>query len=197
MPLPAPESRAKLLRLARQAIECALGSGRLGPLVCEGELGERRGVFVTLTRGERLRGCIGQVEPVEPLAQAVVHAAIGAATEDPRFPRVILEELPKIDIELSVLSLLRPLRPEEIIVGRHGLMVTRSYRRGLLLPQVAGERIWTVERFLEETCKKAGLDRNAWKLPGTIIEGFEAGVFGEREADGSLSQPASNLLLEA
>jgi AmmeMemoRadiSam system protein A len=194
MPLPALESRVKLLRLARLAIECALSSRKLEPVVCEGELSERRGVFVTLTRRERLRGCIGQVEAVEPLGQAVVHSAIAAATEDPRFPRVSLQELPEIEIELSVLSPLRPVRPEEIIIGRHGLMVTRSYRRGLLLPQVAEERSWTVERFLEETCGKAGLDRHAWKLPGTMIEGFEAGVFGEREVNALLSQPASGFV---
>ncbi|HEV2385790.1 MAG TPA: AmmeMemoRadiSam system protein A [Candidatus Acidoferrales bacterium] len=195
MPLPALESRAKLLRVARQSIESALGGGSLPPVICEGELAERRGVFVTLTFRNRLRGCVGQVEPIEPLGHAVAHSAIAAATEDTRFARVLLHELPEIEIELSVLSLLQPIRPEEIVVGIHGLMVTRGYRRGLLLPQVGGERSWTTERFLEETCAKAGLDRKAWKAAGTLIEGFEAGVFSEREVNAALQQAGPRAFL--
>jgi AmmeMemoRadiSam system protein A len=177
-----------LLRLARQAIECALTGRQMERVPCEGELAEQRGVFVTLTKRGNLRGCIGQVEANQPVAMAVVHCAIEAATGDPRFQPVTLEELAEIEIELSLLSPRRVARPEEIEIRRHGLLVTRGHRRGLLLPQVALEHGWGVERFLEETCRKAGLERDAWKQPGTTIEVFTADAWSESELHATLEQ---------
>jgi AmmeMemoRadiSam system protein A len=178
-----PESRVLLLRLARQAIESALGNRPFEILPAIPGLSEPRGAFVTLMRYGRLRGCIGQVEPVDPLPRVVTQCAVSAATRDPRFPPVVAEEISHLEIELSVLSRPHPVRYEEIQIGRHGLIATQSYRSGLLLPQVAEEQNWPVERFLEETCLKAGLDPYAWKQPETRIEAFTAEVFGERDFD--------------
>jgi AmmeMemoRadiSam system protein A len=176
-----PESRVLLLRLARQAIESALGNRPFEIQPAIPGFSEPRGAFVTLMRHGRLRGCIGQVEPVDPLARVVTQCAVSAAMQDPRFPPVAAEEIPQLEIELSVLSRPYPIRYEEIQIGRHGLIATQSYRSGLLLPQVAEEQNWPVERFLEETCLKAGLDPYAWKQPETRIEAFTAEVFGERD----------------
>jgi AmmeMemoRadiSam system protein A len=142
---------------------------------------EYGGTFVTLHRRGRLRGCIGQLGSHQTLVQAVAHSAKGAALEDPRFAPVPAHELPEIDIEISVLSLLCDISPDSIQPGTHGLLVTRGAQRGLLLPQVASQFHWPAQRFLEETCVKAGLDRDAWKDPATKIEGFTADVFSEAE----------------
>jgi AmmeMemoRadiSam system protein A len=139
------------------------------------------GTFVTLHRRGRLRGCIGQLDSHQTLADAVAHSAKGAALEDPRFAPVAPHELPEIDIEISVLSLFRDISLDNIEPGTHGLLVTRGSQRGLLLPQVASQFHWPAQKFLEETCVKAGLDRNAWKDPATKIEGFTADVFSEEE----------------
>jgi AmmeMemoRadiSam system protein A len=177
----APESRAVLLRVARQAIESAMIRRPLDSLPERPEFGRPQGAFVTLTRHGQLRGCIGKIEPVDPLVRVVAHCAMAAAIEDPRFPPVIPREVPELEIELSVLSSLSPIRFEEIDIGRHGLVATRGGQRGLLLPQVADEHNWPVERFLEETCLKAGLDAYSWKQPDTRIEAFTAEVFSERD----------------
>ncbi|HVB34443.1 MAG TPA: AmmeMemoRadiSam system protein A [Patescibacteria group bacterium] len=177
----AHETRAMLLRVARQAIELALVSRPLDNLPALPDLTEPKGAFVTLMRHGRLRGCVGQVEPVDPLARLVARCAVAAATEDPRFPPVAVEEVPQLEIELSLLSRPQPLRFEEIEIGRHGLIATQSSKTGLLLPQVADEKNWPVERFLEETCLKAGLDAYAWKQPETRIEAFTAEVFSDRD----------------
>jgi AmmeMemoRadiSam system protein A len=186
MSLLGPESRVILLRLARQAIEAAIVRRKLDSLPLQPELSERQGAFVTLTRHGQLRGCIGQVEPVDPLVKVVAHCAAAAATEDPRFTPVASEEIPTLEIELSILSRPGPVRFEEIDIGTHGLIATRGGRRGLLLPQVADEHNWPVERFLEETCLKAGLGPYDWKQPDTRIEAFTAEVFCERDLEGLL-----------
>jgi len=111
----------------------------------------------------------------------VTHSAKSAALEDPRFEPVQSEEVAEIEIEISVLSVLEEIVPEQIEAGRHGLMVSRGWQRGLLLPQVATEMRWTALRLLEETCVKAGLERGAWREPDTKIQGFTAEVFGESE----------------
>ncbi len=181
------------LQLARRAIDTFLRRGECRYVsVADPSLARPSGVFVTLERGRRLRGCIGQVEPIESLAIAVARCAIAAAHEDPRFEPVVLPELPEIEIELSVLSALEPIRPEMIEVGRHGLFVTRGSRRGLLLPQVAGDRGWHRERFLEETCAKAGLEPHAWRDPATLLRAFTAEVFSERDFPAILRVPAAS-----
>jgi AmmeMemoRadiSam system protein A len=184
-------SRLAALQLARRAIETFLRRGEVSHVsASDSALARPSGVFVTLHRHRRLRGCIGQVEPVEPLASAIAHCAVAAAREDPRFAPVALEELPEIEIELSVLSTLRLVRAEEVEVGRHGLLVTRGYRRGLLLPQVASERGWNPERFLEETCAKAGLEPRAWRDPSVLLHAFTAEIFSEREFSSALRASA-------
>ncbi|MGH9717965.1 MAG: AmmeMemoRadiSam system protein A [Candidatus Acidiferrales bacterium] len=139
------------------------------------------GVFVTLRRKSRLRGCIGQIGLPQPTAPLVAYCAHAAALEDPRFQSVQLHEVPEIEIELSILSALEEIVSERIEIGKHGLMVTNGTIRGVLLPQVATQYRWNALRFLEETCAKAGLDRNAWSAAETRVEAFTAEVFSESE----------------
>jgi AmmeMemoRadiSam system protein A len=113
----------------------------------------------------------------------VARSAINAALHDPRFSPVTGEEVTTLDIELSVLSSLQPIATDAIIAGEHGLMVMRDRNKGLLLPKVAAERQWSAQRFLEETCVKAGLSRDAWREPGTQVLGFTAEVFSGARID--------------
>lgn len=189
----ARESRVVLLRLARQAIESAVQSRPFDSLPSLPELNQPQGAFVTLTRHGRLRGCVGQVEPVDPLARVVAQCAVSAATEDPRFSPVVADEIAQLEIELSLLSRPKPVHFEEIEIGRHGLIASFMGRSGLLLPQVADEQNWPVERFLEETCLKAGLEANAWKRPETTIAAFTAEVFSERDLDLALSEGSGGI----
>lgn len=141
----------------------------------------RAGAFVTLHRGPRLRGCIGQISGSEPLVEVVAYCAKAAALEDPRFHPVRPDEVASLEIEISVLSPLEDITPEQIVAGKHGLLVSRGWQRGVLLPQVATQFNWNAERFLEETCVKAGLSPGAWKDAETHIQAFTAEVFSESE----------------
>lgn len=135
------------------------------------------GAFVTLKKHGELRGCIGFIEPVLPLHQAVMQASVYAACKDSRFLPVTRDELEDIDVEISVLTPLKKIRqPNRIMVGKHGLVIAMDGKRGLLLPQVAVEHNWTRETFLEQACLKAGLPKNAWRS-GADIFVFEAIVF--------------------
>ena len=142
---------------------------------------EHGGAFVTLHHRGRLRGCIGQIESSQSLVQVIAHSAKAAALEDPRFDPVRADELAEIEIELSVLSPPVEIAPDRIEAGTQGLIVSRGGQRGVLLPQVASERHWASMRFLEETCVKAGLERDAWGKPETKIHGFTAEVFQESD----------------
>lgn len=174
------DDRRALLGIARRAVIEAVERQRLLEVAAlAGALANPSGVFVTLRRRQRLRGCIGQLEAVEPIGQAVARCAMAAALDDPRFDPVLPIELVELEIEISAISGLERISLEEIEVGRHGLMVTRGYQRGLLLPQVASEFRWIRERFLEETCVKGGMERQAWKDPAARIEAFTAEVFSE------------------
>jgi len=176
------DERRLLLELARQAVlEAVLHGSLLVVPPVSGELAKPSGVFVTLRRRRRLRGCIGQVEPVDPLAHAAVHCAMAAALDDPRFEAVRPAELPELDIEISRLSPMMPITLREIEIGRHGLLISCGWQRGLLLPQVAAQFGWTAERFLEETCVKGGFEPDAWKDPGSRVEAFTAEIFSEAE----------------
>lgn len=169
-----------LLGLAREAIRLHL-EGRGTPQIemTDKVLSEKRGAFVTLTIGGRLRGCIGYPLPVKPLAEAVIEMAAAAATQDPRFDSIGLEDLDKIRIEISVLSLPRKVKkPEDVEVGKHGIIISKGYRKGLLLPQVPTENKWDRETYLRYGCLKAGLDEDEWKR-GVNIEVFTAQVFSE------------------
>jgi AmmeMemoRadiSam system protein A len=181
-PLSSDERRA-LLDLARHAILEAVCQGRVADIPpVSGALAQPSGAFVTLHRRGYLCGCIGQVgASSESLAATVLRCAIGAACEDPRFRPVRPEEVDELEIEISVLSELEPIEPEGVEVGRHGLVAARGQRRGVLLPQVPVEHHWTRERFLEETCEKAGLEPDAWKDPSTLLMAFTAEVFSEAD----------------
>jgi AmmeMemoRadiSam system protein A len=136
--------------------------------------------FVTIKKKGDLRGCIGHIIAVEPLWKTVQLMAIAASTEDPRFNPVTRDELSSLDLEISVLSPIVKVKDlTEIEVGKDGLIISRGYYRGLLLPQVATEYNWDRTTFLEQTCRKAGLPTNAYKDPETVIEKFTAIVFGE------------------
>jgi AmmeMemoRadiSam system protein A len=167
-----------LLRLAHQAMETAL-EGRLLDLTAPSEhLAEARGAFTTWHLEGRLRGCIGYVFPAQSLYRAVAETARAAAFDDPRFNPVTLAEARAVKAEISVLSTLRSIAPEEIVIGKHGLVITEGGRRGLLLPQVPVEWNWDRETFLAQTCRKAGLAPGAWQR-GAELQAFTAEVFGE------------------
>jgi AmmeMemoRadiSam system protein A len=177
-----PAERRALLSIAREAIRTRLTPGTSAgvppSLSEEGRLAVHAAAFVTLRRGELLRGCIGHLERDRSLAGVVAYAAVSAALEDPRFPPVTAAELDLLSIEISVLGPIQPVRdPETIEVGRHGLVVHSGGRRGLLLPQVATEWGWDRETFLEQLCLKASLPRSAWRTADLFT--FEALVFGD------------------
>lgn len=175
-----PSERRSLLALAHQAIRDAVVDQRLlEEIPSQGMFAERRGVFVTLHSKGRLRGCIGVVEGREPLGQGIVHAAASAALHDARFPQVRQHELEDLSIEISILSPMTPIRPDEVQIGKHGLLVVSGANRGLLLPQVATEHGLTREQFLEETCAKAGLPRDAWGHEDVQLFGFTCEIHAD------------------
>ena len=170
--------RQSLLRLARLAITEAVSRGQvLEAIPTDGIFSEQRGVFVTLHIGERLRGCVGVVEPEHSLGDSVVRCATGAAMRDPRFPAMRPYELSRLQIEISLLSTPRPIRPEEIEIGSHGLLIVQGTHRGLLLPQVAVNHHLTAGQFLTETCRKAELPADAWRDPEASLFGFICEIF--------------------
>jgi len=182
MPCLSEADRNAILELARQAVEEAVCRGRVLEGIPKTELFERRcGVFVTLHAGKRLRGCIGVIDAREPLGCSLARCAASAALEDPRFNRVRREEMQELEIEVSLLSPLERIRPEEIEIGKHGLLVEQGYHRGLLLPQVAVEHQLNREQFLRETCHKAGLPAEAWKEAETRIYGFTCEIVAMEE----------------
>ncbi len=193
----------RAVRLAREALGASLGpaaptdsaapfrSVELPPL-----FEERRGVFVTLRRLDgALRGCIGYPRPVEPLRAAIPHIAVAAALEDPRFRPVTLEELGRLVVEVSILTVPAPLAartPEErraaVVVGRDGLVIERSGQSGLLLPQVAVEERWDSARFLSAICEKAGLPLDTWQDLRSRLFTFQAEVFAEVSPGGPVEE---------
>jgi len=172
------QEKKELLRIAQSALEmCVLENRAYAPLTDNPKLVSKKGAFVTLKKNGRLRGCIGFTEPVFPLHQTVARAAIYAASRDVRFKPVQPSELKDIDVEISVLTPLRKIKnPNEVTVGKHGLVIAKGDRKGLLLPQVPVENRWSQKTFLEQTCVKAGLPRDAWRV-GADIYVFEAIVF--------------------
>jgi AmmeMemoRadiSam system protein A len=189
MSLLADREKKSLLEIARRAVVSAVEQQKPVQNLPERTEGEPRllrpaGAFVTLMLRGRLRGCLGQLESNSPLREVVDHCARAVVREDPRFLPVRPDELASIEIELSVLSSPEEIRPDEIKVGTHGLIVSNGRYRGLLLPQVAAQFRWSAMRFLEETCEKAGLPRDAWKSPETRVEAFTAEVFSEESLAG-------------
>jgi AmmeMemoRadiSam system protein A len=177
------EERALLLKLAHEAIAAAVEGRPHSPTPPSPHLAQPRGAFTTIYHRGDLRGCVGYVLPVHPLFQTVAETARSAALEDTRFWPVTREELPELAVSLSILSPLKPIQPEEVEIGRHGLLVSLGSHRGLLLPQVPAEHGWDRITFLEHTCRKAGLPVNAWQK-GAKLEAFTAEVFGDQGAEG-------------
>jgi AmmeMemoRadiSam system protein A len=177
-----PNQRTRLLQIARESIASVFD--RRVPEIdltrYDEVLRRPSGAFVTLEKHGQLRGCIGSIQAVAPLVQAVSTSAINAAFRDPRFMPVAREELSSLHIEISVMSPIVVVTDvAEIEVGRDGLIISKAGRTGLLLPQVATEHGWDRDTFLRHTCLKAGLPPEAWQTGECRIERFSAEVFGE------------------
>jgi AmmeMemoRadiSam system protein A len=175
-----PRARARLHAIALAAVRAAARGSDPEVEAPAGEVEILRpsGAFVTLRRRGTLRGCIGVIPAARPMWETVRDMAVAAAVRDPRFPPVEPEEVDDLRVEISVLAPLRRIRDvEEVAVGRDGLYVVRGALSGLLLPQVATEQGWDRESFLDHTCVKAGLPRDAWRDPETELHAFEAEVF--------------------
>lgn len=174
--------KSELFSMARKSIRDYLKSGQRQKIQTDDALFlEKRGAFVTLKKSGRLRGCIGRIAADEPLIKVICDMAIEAATADPRFPSVSESELDSIGLEISVMSPIEQITDiSKIKVGTHGIIIRKGFASGLLLPQVAAEYGWNTEQFLEQTCVKAGLNRDDWKK-GAKIFIFSAEVFGEKE----------------
>jgi AmmeMemoRadiSam system protein A len=176
----AERERQLLLQIARSALTLAVaGEPSLQEFPSDEILQLPAGAFVTLHRRGRLRGCVGQLPGRDALVAVVAHCARAAALDDSRFEPVTSAEVSEIEIEVSVLSALQDVTLEAIEAGRHGLVVSQGRQRGVLLPQVATQFNWGARRFLEETCVKAGLERDAWRDPATRVQAFAAEVFSE------------------
>jgi AmmeMemoRadiSam system protein A len=173
------EDRETLRTIARTTVEYVVRGEALPAFTISSEcLKADKGAFVTLKKAGHLRGCIGSLLGQRPLWETVQTMAVQAATNDPRFLPVTQEELPYLEIEISVLSRPRPIeRVEDIIVGTHGLIIVHGNHSGVLLPQVASEYGWDRETFLESLSQKAGLPRDAWKSEKSRLYVFTADVF--------------------
>lgn len=180
------EQRSRLLQIARDSIAAALENRRieLADEDFDETLRRPAGAFVTLTIDGDLRGCIGSIHPVAPLFHAVSQSAFNAAFRDPRFSPLRKDEFARTEIEISVMGPIETVENvDEIEVGRDGLIVSRGRNAGLLLPQVASEYGWDRDTFLAQTCRKAGLPSDAWRLSDCRIERFPAEVFNEQTTD--------------
>lgn len=175
------EDQGQLLHIARTAIEKRVRGEETPDFEISSKvLQEKRGVFVTIRKEGSLRGCIGFIQGIRPLFQAVEEMAAAAAFHDPRFSPVAPEELTRLTLEISVLSPLKKVEDiSEIQVGTHGIYIVLGPRSGLLLPQVATEQGWDRATFLQHTALKAGLPPEAWKDPQSEVYIFSADVFSE------------------
>lgn len=174
----------ELLGIARRTLELYFQTHKQPVLATKSSsLLQPAGAFVTLHIANQLRGCIGTFEARGTLLDTVSQMAIAAAFSDPRFPSLTVDELPLVHIEISVLSPKFIINANDVVVGEHGLEISRVYQRGVLLPQVATEHGWDKETFLAHTCIKAGLPSDSWKQPETTIKAFTAQVFGEEKKD--------------
>jgi len=180
------QDRAFLKELARQAVAAAaLGQPPPDPVPLAAEmdvtlrppLTAPRGAFVTLTMDGQLRGCIGYIEGIKPLYEAILDNARSAAVADPRFEPVSGPELAAIELEISALTPLnRVSGPQDIVIGRHGVVLVKGGRRAVFLPQVATEQGWDLDTTLTHLALKAGLDPEGWRRDTEFLV-FEADVF--------------------
>jgi len=174
-----PEEKTMLRDLARETIRArAMGESLPDVQADTDALSRKTGAFVSLHCRGMLRGCIGYVQAVAPLAQAVQDMALSAAFEDPRFEPLGAEELDGLEIEISVLTPFEKISdPESIEVGHHGLMIRKGHASGLLLPQVPVQFGWDRRTFLSQTCQKAGLVADAWQDSDAELFIFSADIF--------------------
>ncbi|MDD5147845.1 MAG: TIGR00296 family protein [Candidatus ainarchaeum sp.] len=191
------EEGKELVRLARKSIEYYSATGSLlRENAVNDKFAKECGVFVTAKGfpGRELRGCIGFPYAIKPLWDSIIQVAVEAGFHDPRFPPLMAEELEKIVIEISVLT-----KPEEITgekkeilekikIGRDGLIVQKSGRSGLLLPQVAVDEKWNPEEFVRYCCRKASLPESAWQSRETKIFKFQAQIFHEKTPNGNIAE---------
>lgn len=190
----------ELVKIARRAVTKFLKTNsKIDDAEFNSKFDFSSGVFVTLNKQNSLRGCIGYPIPVKKLSDGLIDAAISAATQDTRFSPVSFDELDKITFEVTVLTPPVEIKVKEyadylkeIKVGRDGLIVENSYSSGLLLPQVPMEYGWNVEEFLEYTCQKAGLGKDAWKDKDTKISRFEGVIFKEETPNGNIIRESSD-----
>jgi AmmeMemoRadiSam system protein A len=191
----AEDEQRELLRIARATVREYLLSGRIPPgAPHRPSLTAPASVFVSFHEGPELRGCIGTTQESTPVYRAVQEMAIAAASRDPRYPPLRLEELAAQCIEISVLGAREPIAAAaDVTIGQHGLMVSSRVggQRGLLLPKVAQEHGWSAETLLAQTCGKAGLPPDFWQRPEAVIERFTAQVFDERTLQTGPFQPAA------
>jgi len=186
------EEGKKAVKLARKAIETYLAENKVIKDRYSGVFEQKRGVFTTLTKHGELRGCIGFPYPIKRLDEAIIESAIAAATDDPRFPPVKLDEMNEIIVEVTILTPPEKLEvkrvelPKHIEIGRHGLMVKKGLFSGLLLPQVAVEYEFDAEEFLSQTCMKAGLPPDCWLVEDTEVYRFEGQIFKEVKPRGDV-----------
>ncbi len=187
------EQGQRAVELARETLEDIFIDVESDDVSKDGFLQEKRGVFTTLKKEGELQGCIGFPKPVMELGKAIEESTIKAATDDPRFKSLKEEDVKNTTIELSILT-----EPEEIDyednkellekieVGKDGLIVSSGFRTGLLLPQVAVDNGWDVEEFLSQTCRKAGLEEDAWRDRNLTVKKFQAQIFKEDSPEGEI-----------
>jgi len=193
----------ELVKMARKAVtEILRNNSRIRDMTFDSKFDFSSGVFVTLNKKDSLRGCVGFPLPVKKLSEGLIDAAISAATQDTRFSPVTADELDEIVFEVTVLTppvVVKVNRPSEYLseikVGRDGLIVENLYTSGLLLPQVPTEHGWNVEEFLEYTCQKAGLEKDAWKDKATKISRFQGVIFKEEIPNGNIIRESSDYFL--
>lgn len=177
------EDGRRLLEIARRALREHLSTGSRLTVTGEGPaLMQSRAAFVTLRRRDtgELRGCRGELRGVRPLVESVIAMAKSAATDDPRMAPVTFDEIAEIDITINVLGALHELEPEDVVIGRHGLLVVKGSIAGTLLPEVPVSFGWTREQFLREVCMKADLPGDAWRRRDVSLYGFETHILRDR-----------------
>ena len=193
----------ELVKMARKVVTGFLrNDSKISDSKFDSKFDFSSGVFVTINKENDLRGCIGYPTPVKRLCDGLVDAAISAAIRDPRFTPVTIDELDKITFEVTVLTPPEEIKVKEpseylseIKVGRDGLIVENGFSSGLLLPQVPTEYGWNEKEFLEHTCQKAGLNKDAWKEKSTIISKFQGVIFKEEKPKGNILRESPNDIL--
>lgn len=171
------EEGLDLLKLAGYALKVSQRQLTFLPkITASSRFKQRRGLFVSLWNKDVLRGCIGCVNPAKPLEDLIIEATLKSAVKDPRFSPIHLEEIPKLTVEISIMTEPKPIEIAKIEIGRHGLIVAFEDKIGLLLPYVAQQNNWDVKTYLEQACLKGHLPKDIWQQ-GAKVFGFEVQIF--------------------